>query len=1394
MLRRGMAMLADASRCLIRGLVPVSLLALGCAALPMPADARAVPPCDTVLWLTGEVTPGVRTALVRQELQAQGLSLVQVDLPFAMGTQPDAALTLRFQQALAQACAVWVDTPHPSVAARLQQAFKPALHAWQQAHPDGWVLWVPAEGAHGQQPSSPWPPATASETVTRWLSAGGAVNVRWAALWQARQMRSLPQAREVPAPQVWPLQGLYHPQAPVVMPDAQAWMAWRAGQGDRARRPAVALLVHRHHFVNGQTEWLDDWLSRFEAQGVHAVAVFAQQVDEITLQRLLGRPGAPDQPAVRVLVSHQLLTQGSRLQGLLARWQTPLLITQPHRRGDVEAWASDPVGLPTGDVPFYLAQPEAAGGIDPLVVTAHAQGGQLVQLIDRQADAVVAKARRLIHLQMQPAAERQVVAMVYNYPPGGANFGASFLNVPRSLASVTAGLASAGHRVPFVPEETWVAGLKPLLMAYYPSDTDGLTRLLQQGQAAALPLTDYLAWYRQQPPAWQGRVEARWGPPERSRYVRDWQGTPVFVIPRLRFGHLSVLPQPPREETLHHGQSPFMHRSQAPLSHHYLAVYLWARQADVLIHFGTHGTQEWASGKARGLDVQDDALLPLGDVPVVYPYIVDNLGEALTAKRRGRAAMVSHRTPVFAPAGFESRMAHMHELMHEWETADAGPTRRALEAQLRAQFIEHNLHRDLGWRAEDIEQHFEGFLEQLHPYLDSLAQSAQPRGLAVFGQVPDAALRQQTILLALRRPLIEALGEDIDEAFLIDHSGVATSRPARWLQLALTDAEAASRLDLRPPEPEGPVPNRQARKPIDGPALMALALRAQALEALLSQEGEMPGLLRALAGGFNEAAYGGDPIRNPDSLPTGRNLVGLDPSRLPTRQAYEVASQLFSTWLKARQASGEPLPKRLALSLWAGETLRHQGIMEAQALVALGVRPVWDEQGKPTRLQLLPETQLGRPRIDVLLSITGSYRDQFPALMALIDQAVALAASAETPVANGNVVLQNTAWVEARLRQAGVPAETAARLARARVFGNVSGDYGTGLSEAVQSDALQVQDQRLGDLFLDRMSQPFVDGQALDGVPRQVARQALSAHLSHTDAALLSRSSHLYGMATSDDPFQYLGGLAAAARRAGHPTGLQLYVSQLQDLGEAQTETAARVMALEMKARYLHPGWLKAQVQEGYAGTLQVLKAVQFTWGWQVTAPGMVRNDHWQAFFDVLVRDKHQLGMPRFMSQHPQAHAQTLERLVQAIRHGHWQPDAQTRAMLAQVYAAQRRAVPAAMPQAQADQWARAELGLTGSATEQPAVGLRVDMAGVRALQPDWAPRPRHTPATSPVPPATPAPMGWKLAPVHPSRPVARLPDAGHSTALHNALAWCLLGLWAAGGALWQQRRMQPTL
>lgn len=345
------------------------------------------------------------------------------------------------------------------------------------------------------------------------------------------------------------------------------------------------------------------------------------------------------------------------------------------------------------------------------------------------------------------------------------------------------------------------------------------------------------------------------------------------------------------------------------------------------------------------------------------------------------------------------------------------------------------------------------------------------------------------------------------------------------------------------------------------------------------------------------------------------------------------------------------------------------------------------------------------------------------------------------------------------------------------------GDYGTGLSDAVQSDGLQTNDARLGQMFLARMSQPYLHGEPLPGftgVAGGTAAKALGAHLRRTDAAILSRSSNLYAMVSSDDPFQYLGGLSAAARVAGRPQGLELHVAQLQDVSEPSTETAQRAIALEMQSRYLHPGWLQAQKAEGYSGTLQVLKAVQFAWGWQAVAPDTVRSDHWQSFYDVLVRDKHQLGLPEWLKEHPQAYAQSLERLVQAQRQGYWQADAETQKQLAQIYQELTRAVPLAAELPSVRRWVE-QAAQGAAAADSAPTGLAV---ATPQSPPVGLPAPPPQAAVQPAAPAAPT-LGVLLerqpdSAAAPPTPVQRMADI---------VALLVMALVVLAGAAWQVRK-----
>ncbi|MFS2205102.1 cobaltochelatase subunit CobN [Variovorax sp. Varisp36] len=1312
-----------------------------------PAQAQQAP--SRVVVLSTSLVSPARVVRLRAAAREAGLPLQVVS------ASQDSPGTLA--AALEGARLLVVDAPHISVAQAAAARFGDTIA--QSAAP--YVLIDEFALVAKGQTSAAAPllaergvdAAWAQRVREYWRFAGTAnLDAAMKALAQPGNLAGLPDA--VPLP----LAGLYHPAWPRIETEIAA-IERLPGSG------TVAIAVNSATVTGDDTGWLDALIASLERRGMRAYAFYGPRQQKDLFFRMTH---AGERRVADAIVNASLVFSPNERKAELERIGVPVLQTLPSLAMDAAQWAQSKDGLSQTDIAAYYSPSELAGMTDPMLVSARDAAAGTLQPLPAQIDAVADKAAVLLRLQRTPAADRRVAMLVYNYPPGEANFGASFLNVPRSVSNMLAAMKSAGYRTEQPGADALIAQVQAAMKAYYPTGQgDELQPLLDRNLADAMPLSRYLAWFRALPVETQRRIETYWGPPEKSTMLRPVAGEPAFVIPRVQFGNVVVLRQPPRFEpgTQVAGKAEQVyHRSAVPLSHSYLATYLWLRTqfgAGAVVHVGTHGTLEWSAGKERGLSVQDDPLLALGDLPNVYPFIMDNLGEATTAKRRGRATMVSHSTPMFAPAGFRPGVQEMHERMHDWETLSPGPVKTAMEKQLAAEFVEQHYDRDLGWTPARIRADFAGFVAVLHPYLDELAQTAQPLGLATFGQAPDAQRRRMTILQILGKPLVEALGEDIDEAFLIDAKRIADSRPTRWVELALVDAQTASAMGKT-------VAGKQS--------LLLLAERAQKLDAVLAHNEEIEGLLTALDGRYLKSSYGGDPVRNPDSLPTGRNLYGFDPSRMPTRAAWETGVAAMDAWIAehAKSHAGKP-PEKIAFTLWAGEASRHQGVLESQAFYAMGVKPRWDEGGRMAGIEVIPAPVLKRPRIDVLISVTGSYRDQFANAMRWLDEAVQQVAALHE---SGNAVAQHSEALARKLRAEGATAQEAQRWSTARVFSNEQGSYGAGLEEAALASDVWASQQRGGgdaqmaQLYMDRMGHAY--GKGLDGAARP---GAYAGNLMQVDAALMARSSNLYGVLTNDDPFQYLGGIAQAVRQL---TGKDpaLYVQNLRDSGAVRTDTAAGAIAREMQTRYLHPQWVEAQKAEGYSGTLQVLKTAQFLWGWQVTAPQAVRQDQWQSLHDVYVRDRYKLGTREWLEgDNRAAFAQTLERMLDAVRLNYWKPDAATRRELARAYEEAVRTTGLRERNAGVQRFAQAELSPPAASHEPSALVEPVVVAAPASA-------PVQIPATGPAPDSPQPVSGLKLEPTPADAPSPKAETV--VLRLRVALGAALL---VALGALMQWRR-----
>ena len=435
---------------------------------------------------------------------------------------------------------------------------------------------------------------------------------------------------------------------------------------------------------------------------------------------------------------------------------------------------------------------------------------------------------------------------------------------------------------------------------------------------------------------------------------------------------------------------------------------------------------------------------------------------------------------------------------------------------------------------------------------------------------------------------------------------------------------------------------------------------------------ETEGISQALAARWIDPSYGGDPIRNPDALHTGRNMYGFDPSRIPTKAAYEAGKQSLQQLIASHQAAHGKPPEKLAFTMWSTETMRHLGMLESQILFAMGVKPQWDEGGRVVGMEVIPISMLGRPRIDAVISLTGLYRDQFPNVMERFNEAISLLANLDETEAQ-NQIKANTQRIQKALIAKGVTPKDATEFSLTRIFGNESGDYGTQLTDAtLSSDRWEEGDGKLERMYLSRLSWGY--GPNTDNWSRKLKDSngqevnAFAEHLRGTNAAVFSRSSNLRGLLDTDHPFEYLGGLSMAVKYLDGKNP-QLYISNMRDPARAKLETAEKFLATELRSVYQHPNWMKEMQKEGYAGTLQMLNTVNNFWGWQVMDRNMVRNDQWQEFHDSYVRDRYQLGLRSwFEKSNATALAQIAERMLEAIRKDYWQADDRTRRELVSLY------------------------------------------------------------------------------------------------------------------------------
>lgn len=717
-----------------------------------------------------------------------------------------------------------------------------------------------------------------------------------------------------------------------------------------------------------------------------------------------------------------------------------------------------------------------------------------------------------------------------------------------------------------------------------------------------------------------------WGPAPGNVMVHNES----ILIPGIRFGNIFIGPQPPRgwelnEELLHANLS-------FPPTHQYMAFYQWLRhefEADAVVHLGRHSTYEFLPRHRVGLSLDDYPIAALDDLPSIYPYIVDGVGEGIQAKRRGLAVMVDHLTPPLDSTELYDQLLELRQLVESFEAAPSSA------ATLRE-------------RAVAGIKELVDVLKLEDELVESMAGELDVRGVTTFDQVDDELLVHEVghYLTKLQEdfmPLgLHTFGQD-------------------W------SADAIKTM-LTSMAQDGPV-------------------EPQWQESLtMSPAAEMRSLLSALSGGYITPAKGNDPIRTPDVLPTGRNFFALDGSLIPSKIGYAVGVELATS---ARL--NNPTTESEAVILWASDVVRDEGALIAFGYDMLGVKPVWSSRGIIKGLERLPVSELeeggkARTRRDVLFTTSGLFRDLYGAHLIWLEQAVMLALDASSNVIVNDYpaltsALESTLkplgtlrnkgdesldinllaarWVkDARAAlSAGQSAADAGKQASYRVFGDPPGAYGTGVNTMVERSGNWHDRSEIAAVYKNRMSHAY--GMNLNGEPQ---RSAFEQRLSHVGNTYLGQSSNLYGLLDNNDTFDYLGGLSLAVEftRGVVPEN---FILVHPDNSNLRIEPLGVALLSELRGRFLNPQWLLPLMDEGYAGARTMgSEFIEYLWGWQVTNPDVVKSWVWDEVKAVYIDDKLDIQLDSFLEQNHNVHVKSnmLAVMLVAAEKQFWQTDEET--------------------------------------------------------------------------------------------------------------------------------------
>ncbi len=1095
-------------------------------------------------------------------------------------------------------------------------------------------------------------------------------------------------------PVVYADMGIWHPLAPKMFEDIKEYLNWYNSRKDISNdlkdpfAPCVGLVLQRTHLVTGDDAHYVAMVQELESMGARVIPVFAggldfsKPVDAYFHEALPGKSGQGEITLVDTVISLTgfALVGGPARQDhpkaieSLKRLNRPYMVALPLVFQTTEEWEESDLGLHPIQVALQIAIPELDGAIEPIILSGRdGTTGRAIALQDR-IEAVARRAMKWANLRRKPKLEKKLAITIFSFPPDKGNIGtAAYLDVFGSIYKVMEALKNNGYDLPNLPESA------AALMQEVIHDAQAQYATPELNIAYRMSVMEYERFT-----PYSTRLEENWGAPP-GHLNSDGQN---LLIYGKQFGNVFIGVQP----TFGYEGDPMrllFSRSASP-HHGFAAYYTYLEQiwkADAVLHFGTHGSLEFMPGKQMGMsgECYPDSLI--GALPNIYYYAANNPSEATIAKRRSYAATISYLTPPAENAGLYKGLKELSELIASYQTLkDTGrgiPIVNTIMDKCRLVNLDKDIDLpEIDASAMNPEQR-DNLVGMVYKRLMEIESRLLPCGLHVIGKPPTALEaiatlvsisnldRSEEEMQSLPRVIANSIGRDIDEIYQNNDKGILGD--VQLLQdIVLATREAVSALVKEQADADGRVSkvsklnffNMGKKEPwievlhqLGYPKVDTQALKPifEYLEFCLQQivaDNELGALLKALEGEYVIPGPGGDPIRNPDVLPTGKNMHALDPQSIPTTAAIQSAKIVVDRLL-ARQMSenGGKYPETIACVLWGTDNIKTYGESLAQIMWMVGVKPMPDALGRVNKLELLSLAELGRPRIDVVVNCSGVFRDLFINQMNLLDQAVKMAAEANEPLEMNYVrkhALQQSEEMGVNLRQAAT-----------RIFSNASGSYSSNVNLAVENSTWE-QESELQDMYLSRKSFAFsADNPGTMAESRKIFEAALKTAevtFQNLDSSEISLTdvSHYF----DSDPTK----LVATLRKDGKmPTA---YIADTTT-ANAQVRTLSETVRLDARTKLLNPKWYEGMLNHGYEGVRELSKRLVNTMGWSATA-GAVDNWIYEDTNTTFIQDEEM--RKRLMNLNPHSFRKVVSTLLEVNGRGYWETSDSNLQLLRDLY------------------------------------------------------------------------------------------------------------------------------